>query len=239
MLNGLSALELGRLRISVGYGTHKKGRPLSPIEVAELIHRAHESGSSLNECASEIRLDKTGVGKFLKLLDLPENLQHQVDWGKGKSFLGFSCAVELVRIPNQRTLQVVAKAVLEHGLTTKETRQVVQLLHRSKRHPQEVLYEVVGMRPTIERKHVFIGTITVESILSDLSKLTQGDKNSLLKRAMLRLNLANTTGRLGDKHFTIVGDDQFGKHISKVGMEKLENLLSNEIAKQLNETTFG
>ena len=30
MLTGLNALELGRLRMSVGYGTHKKGRWYSP-----------------------------------------------------------------------------------------------------------------------------------------------------------------------------------------------------------------
>jgi len=39
MLADLTALELGYLRMSVGYGTHKKGRPLSPVEVGKLIQR--------------------------------------------------------------------------------------------------------------------------------------------------------------------------------------------------------
>ena len=61
MLAGLSALELGRLRMSVGYGTHKKGRPLSPIEVGTLLRNARNSGVSLKECADKINLDETGI----------------------------------------------------------------------------------------------------------------------------------------------------------------------------------
>ena len=44
MLAGLSALELGYLRMSAGYGTHKKGRPLSPVEVGKLIRQIKKSG---------------------------------------------------------------------------------------------------------------------------------------------------------------------------------------------------
>ena len=94
MLAGLTALELGRLRMSVGYGTHKKGRPLSPIEVGLLLQRAHEKGVSLEDCARTIQLDGTGhIGRFLRILDLPEDIQHLIDWGSGKNFVSFTSAV--------------------------------------------------------------------------------------------------------------------------------------------------
>ena len=98
MLPSLNPLELGRLRMSVGYGTHKKGRPLSPIEVGLYLRRARDAGISLNDCAKEIQLEGTGhIGRFLRILELPQDLQHLINWGSGKDFIGFSSAVELVR----------------------------------------------------------------------------------------------------------------------------------------------
>ena len=88
MLAGLTALELGRLRMSVGYGTHKKGRPLSPVEVGSLLQKARAEGVSLEECARAIQLDGTGhIGRFLRILDLPNHIQHLIDWGSGKNFV--------------------------------------------------------------------------------------------------------------------------------------------------------
>ena len=98
MLKGLNALELGRLRISLGYGTHKKGRPLSPIEVGALLRRACDAGQSLSECARVIRIHESGLARFLRVLELPADLQHLVGWGGSGDMIGFSCAAELVRI---------------------------------------------------------------------------------------------------------------------------------------------
>ena len=225
MLKGLSALELGRLRISVGYGTHKKGRPLTPIEVAELIDRAHAAGNSLGECARHIRIDETGIGRFLRLLELPKEIRHLVDWGSANGVLGFSRAVELLRIRNSDHLHTVAKAVLEHGLNSKETRQVAQLLDRSDRTPQDVLNEVIGMRPIVERRYVFIGSVTVASLSTALASRTQREKDVLLENAIASIGLSGTTGRLGNKRFTLVGDEQFELSISKVGKNHLEQRL--------------
>ena len=94
MLAGLTALELGRLRMSVGYGTHKRGRPLSPIEVGLLLRKARDEGASLQDCARAIQLDGTGhIGRFLRILELPDDLRHLVDWGAGNYFIFFTSAV--------------------------------------------------------------------------------------------------------------------------------------------------
>lgn len=239
MLKGLSALELGRLRVSVGYGTHKTGRPLSPVEVAELVDRARASGNTMAECAREIRIDETGLGRFLRLLDLPEDLRHLVDWGSGRDVLGFSAAVELVRIRNTDAMREVANAVLESGLDSKETRQVVQLLERSGRPPDEVIREVIRMRPVIERRYVFIGSVIEESLSAALAQRTQREKGALLERAMSRLGLTGASGRLGSKRFTLVGDEEFGSSLSRIGGAQLEERLCVAIGEELDDAAAG
>ena len=234
MLNGLSALELGRLRVSVGYGTHKKGRPLSPVEVAELVDRARASGNTLAECAREIRIDESGLLRFLRLLELPADLRHLVDWGGGRGVLGFSGAVELVRIGDIDAMAIVAKAVLKSGLSSKETRQVVQLLERSNRQPDEVIREVLGMRPVVERRYVFIGSVIEDTLSLALAKRTQHERDGLLEAAMVSLGLVGASGRLGTKRFTLVGDERFGLSMSTVGKDQLEERLCSAIAKELD-----
>ena len=77
--------------MSVGYGRHKKRRPLSPIEVGTLLRAAREQGTSLEDCARAMHLDGTGhIGRFLRVLNLPDDLHHMVDWGASKNSIGFS-----------------------------------------------------------------------------------------------------------------------------------------------------
>ena len=235
MLKGLNALELGRLRVSVGYGTHKIGRPLSPVEVGELVNRARTAGNTMAECAREIRIDESGLGRFLRLLQLPEDLRHVVDWGSGGGVLGYSRAVELVRIPCHDDMRTVAKAVLEAGLNSKETRQVVQILERSGRPAEEVLQEVLGMRPVVERRYVFIGSVIDRSLSEALQEISQREKDALLLGAISRLGLVGASGRLGASRFTLVGDEQFGASMSKIGEEILEEELCSAIATELDD----
>lgn len=238
MLTGLSALELGRLRVSVGYGTHKIGRPLTPVEVAQLIERARRAGNSLSDCAREIRIDETGLSRFLRLLELPEDIRHLVDWGGGNGVLGFSQSVELLKIRSSDQLRTIARAVLEHDLTSKETRQVAQLLKRSGRPPEDVVNEVMGMRPIIERKYVFIGSVSEQALSAALANCTQREKDTLLRRALATLDLLGATGRLGTKRFTLVGDEEFGSSMAKIGKDKLEKLLCSEIHKGLDNASI-
>ena len=222
MLTGLNALELGRLRLSVGYGTNKKGRPLSPIEVGQLVRHACNAGNTLAECATEIRIDETGLRRFLQILDLPAEIQHLVDWGGSKGVLSFSCATEVARISGFENQKAVAEAVLENRLTSKEVRQVAQLLVRSGRSVELCLEEVLGMRPIIERRYVFIGYVADENTQQKLNELVQRERDMILNEATDRIGLDGATGRLGRKIFTCVGDDRFGASMKKVGKENIE-----------------
>lgn len=239
MLDGLSTLELGRLRMSVGYGTHKKGRPLSPIEVGSLLRKARDAGVSLDDCAKAIQLDGTGhIGRFLRILDLPDDLRHLVDWGVGEHFIGFTSAVELARLGNSRDQHVVADAILSEGLNSKEIRQVAQLRERSGRTIEVCIKEVLGMRPTIEKRYVFIGMVAEESI-TELAKLTQVARNSILASGIERLGLRGATGRLGPRFFTLVGDESFNFSMREVGKENIETRLRTHVSEIVDNGAPG
>lgn len=234
MLAGLSALELGRLRMSVGYGTHKKGRPLSPIEVGLILRSARDEGISLRDCANAIGLDGTGhIGRFLRILDLPDDLQHLVNWGSGKDAIGFSSAVELVKLRDADDQRTLAGSILSDGLNSKEVRQIGQLRTRSGRAIEACIKEILGMRPTIERRYVFIGSITDQNVEDALIKLTQAERDSILESGIKLLNLRGASGRLGKRFFTLVGDEHFDASMKSIGKESIEARLRTHISETL------
>ncbi len=238
MLADLSALELGRLRMSVGYGNHKKGRPLSPIEVGKLIRRVKEAGVSTEDCSKAINLDKSGVGRFLRILDLPEDIQHLVSWGTQKDSIGFSAAAQLMRFKDAEDQHAVVNSILSEGLNSKEVGQVAQLKIRSGREISECLKEVLGMRPVIEKRHVFIGTIENQDVESILADLTQAERDSILQSSIVALSLGEVSGRLGKSLFTLVGSDSLDIAIRNMGPDNLEEQLIAQIKKGANNVRF-
>lgn len=238
MLTGLSTLELGRLRMSVGYGTHKKGRPLSPVEVGKLIRQVKETGISTEDCAKTINLDKSGIGRFLRILDLPEDIQHLVSWGGQKGFISFSAATQLVRFEDAEEQHAVVRSVLSDGLNSKEIGQVAQLRIRSGREIGECLQEVLNMRPVIEKRHVFIGTIEDQKVMSILADLTQAERDSILQSSIVALDLGEVSGRLGKSLFTLVGSDSLDIAIQSLGPDNLEEQFLAQIRKSVNNARF-
>ncbi len=222
MLAGLDALELGRLRMSLGYGTHKKGRPLSPIEVGELLQKARSGGMSLQDCAKAVQLDGTGhLGRFLAILKLPEDIQHLVVWGAERNFIGFTAAFELTKLNNVEEQQVVADTILSDGLNSKEVRQVAQLRNRSDKNISECIKEVLGMRQQVTKRFVFVGSMSSEAE-SNLAMLTQSARDLILASAIGNLGIRSATGRLGSKLFTLVGNEDFNASMHEFGKENIE-----------------
>ena len=230
MLPGLSDLELMRLRMSVGYGTHKKGRLLSPIEIGLLLRKACDAGASLRDCSNAIRLDASNCGRFLRILNLPHDIQHLVDWGGPKDGIGFSAAIELVRLQDADLQLELANFIPANGLNSKEVQQVVQLRIRSGRAIDECVKEVLGMRPTIEKRYVFIGSFVDQGIENALIELTQTERNSILASGIERLGLRGATGRLGKRFFTLVGDERFNASMKRVGKDRIEAQFRTYIA---------
>jgi hypothetical protein len=229
--------------MSVGYGTHKGGRPLSPVEVGNLFQRALDAGASLEDCAKEVKFrGTTQVSRFLAVRRLPPSILHLVDWGHSSdSTIGFTTAVELARVQeddgkastSKPVLEHIANAILEHGLQTDEVRQIVQIRKRSGRPIEECVSEVIRMRPTIERRYVFIGAIQDENVRAAIGRLTQAERNSVLHSSLSAIGLKSVSGRLGERLFTLVGGDDLNRKLQAEGRETVETRLRAHIAENI------
>lgn len=218
--------------MSVGYGGHKKGRLLSPVEVASLIQQARRAGASLEDCVKAIDLGGSTIGRFLQLLELPEDLRHLVAWGSPKDALGFSAALGLTRFRDEEQ-HSVARSILSDGLTSKEVQQVAQLRKRSKKALDECIKEVLGMRPVVEKRYVFIGTVTDSDIVAKLASLAQVNRDAILQDSIEALGLAGASGRLGKSLFTLVGNDLFNGEMRKIGADNLEAKIRSQIQRNI------
>jgi len=221
----------------VGYGTNKKGRPLSPIEVGLLLRQARDAGESLEECAKALRLNGTGhIGRFLRILELPKDLRHLIAWsGDGKNGITFSCAFELARLPDAEDQRAVVQYILSHSINSKEVRQIAQLRNRSERPISECVEEVLGMRTIVEKRYVFIGSISDQNMEDALEGFSQQQRDSMLASCIKHLDLQGASGRLGNRFFTLVGDGRFDAAMKNIGKENIESLIRTHVEKTVQD----
>ena len=229
MLPGLSGIEIGRLRMSVGYGTHKRGRPLSPVEVGTLLRRAQSAGASLQDCAKCLMISDSQASRFLSVLELPADIKHLVAFGRSSDSIGFTTAVQLARVNDPDDQRVLATAVLEQGLQMDEVRQVIQLRQRSGRTIEECLQEVLAMRPTVSRHYVFIGAVADRKVEAILGQMQQAERDVFLRSSLEALDLQEASGRLGEKFFTLVGDECLNGKLAKQGKGIIETRLRQHL----------
>lgn len=225
---GISEQERKKLLLSIG--THKGSRPLSPVEVASLLDRVTQAGMASEELAAALYLEGTTMlGRFRRLLTLAPEVAHLVDWGTSEGTLGFSAAQELARLPSQEQQSVLAEACLRHNLSSSEVRQVVQLVLRSKRRVADCVTEVVGMRPTVEVRHVFVGSVS-ESLRAHLAKMTQLQRNELLQAALNSAypKVAFPVARLGIDRFTMSGGPELAVVMGTDFEERVNSALKAE-----------
>lgn len=225
MLPGLSVLEFSRLRMSVGHGRHKRGRPLSPIEVGTLLRRAQGAGASIQDCARSLKLTDSQVSRFLRVFELPGDIKHSVTFGRVRDSIVFTTAVQLARVDDPDDQRALATAVIEQKLQMDEVRQIVHLLQRSGRTIEQCLQEVLGMRPTVERHYVFIGAVADENVEAVLGQMTQAERDAILRSGLEALDLDGASGRLGEKFFTLVGGEILNGKLMRQGKEAIETRL--------------
>lgn len=205
-MRGLTREELKALLLSVG--THRKERNRSPAEVAQLLQKAIDGGETRKRCADFLQLGTTQVSQFLRLLQLAPEIQHLADWGgTADSAISFSSLAQLAPLKPADQVRA-AKAILEHRLTWKEVVQLTQIADRSRKSIEECIHAVVKLRPEVETKHLFIGSVNSEYLKTSLAVLAQHKRDELMQRVLRRLlgATADASGRLGAKNFTIVSD---------------------------------
>lgn len=120
-----------------------------------------------------------------------------------------------------------------HGLDSRETRQVVQLRMRSSQPVKDCITEVLRMRPTIEKHYLFIGSIEDEAVRARLDELVQAERDSILRTGVDSLGLRVTSGRLGRRFFSLVGDEHFDTSMKDIGGDRVEALLRAHVEETL------
>lgn len=203
--------------IILSVGTHRKKRLLSPIEVSERFAMLLNQGYSKEKIAEFVKLDPSMLERFIRLLQLEPYIKHLVDWGRSnKSAISFSAASE-ISLLNPKDQIHVTEAILKYQLTKSETKQITEIKKRSSKEISNCINEVLNMRPRIICKHVFLGTITDDRIISKLKKKTQKERDKTLKDILNKRLLPEMEwdGRLGKNRFTLVGGVLFNKQVSK------------------------
>ena len=181
-MKGIADLEYQGLLRSVG--THRNTRPLSPVEVAELLGKAVAAGATRSECAQALGIGPSQISAFFSLLQLAPPIRHLADWqGSKAASIAFSTMAELRRL--QRDDQVVAAGNPIGDCVT----------------------QVLNLRPQIITRHLFVGAVTNPEIRPWLDTMPQNDRDRL-PNALRKLTGINyqTNVRLGANEFTVLSD---------------------------------
>lgn len=209
-MRGLSSYELRQLILSVG--THKSERPLSPVEVAQLMQKAVDAGENRKEIAARLLLeDSSIIGRFIRLLWLPPDVQQLIGWGSDPATVSFTAGSEIARLETAQEQSALAKAALENRFNKSEIMQAVQIRERARKPIEDCVKAVLDQRPVVERRHVIVGNLQSERLKDSLKQTSQLERDNLLQSALDRCgpNVPRLGSKLGDGHFLLVGDDLF------------------------------
>jgi hypothetical protein len=230
----LEPQELRGLILSVG--THKADRPLSPLEVGILVRQATLRGSDLKEIAKATQLEgTTQLSRFMKLLELPQDTHHLVDWGRSTGGgVGFSTAFEIARLDSADDKRAAMVAAIEHGLSSAEARSLVQLRRRGAKTIADCIAATVKMRPTVEIRRVIIGAVNDPEVRTQLATKTQVERDKLITTWTHQRGLRDPkiVAKLAPDSFTIAGPDALLAPVVSAA-ESFEAELNTSLAQQL------
>lgn len=234
MLQGLTPETHRGLLLSVGQrgGT----RPLSPVEVGSGLKAALSAGTPAAELAAILHLDGSSmITRFVRLLELPAEVLHLVDWGQTDVTISFTAASEISRLKAHDDQVNLSRRALEAKLTTGEVKAVVQLRKRSRKALEECISEIMSLRTETVVRHVFLGGVTGEDLIAQLTARSQIERDKLLSDALTDLVPgANISGRLGADRFTLSAEDEDTARQLKALQDNLETSISALLSSALN-----
>lgn len=204
-MKGLTENELKDLILSVG--THRGTRRRSPTEVAQLLEKAIDAGTTRRQCTETLGIGSTQISTFLRLLELSPDIQHLAEWSKlDSASIPFSSLSEIARL-DEKDQAAAAEAILRYDMKWKEVVQLTQIALRSSAGIDESISKVLQLRPEIETRHLIIGAVTSKTVQLQLAEMSQSDRNSeFLGLLQEGLGLSKDfSARLGQTRFTIIG----------------------------------
>jgi hypothetical protein len=201
---------------------------MSPVEVAETIQVNLANGASVEETASDLRIDSAMVRRFIALLRLTASIRELVVWGSHDSGIPITSAVHIARLSASEEQEELARSVLEQRLASTEVLQVIKLVLERGTELSRALYDVVRLRPQVSRLHVFIGAVTDGEVGAALAGMTQEERKAILAEAVADLAVGCTLwrGRLGRSYFLLQGGSDLASVLSSLagGFEQAINI---------------
>lgn len=102
-------------------------RTLSPSEIGrKLAETAQRDGVPAVTAAVELK-DQGTVKQFLRLLDLPEDLQGKVSWKRSEGSLPFTVASEVARLADPDQARDLWSKAVAQKMTRKDVREAIGL----------------------------------------------------------------------------------------------------------------
>jgi hypothetical protein len=214
-MKGISSENQRDLILSVG--VHKGERQLSPLEVAELLKKAVDSGTTIKELSAEIMLDSTMIFRFLRLSNLSPEIQHLVDWG-GKSKISFSTASEIARSKTVDEQNYLGRATLENNLSKNEVIQIIETRIKFGRPISDCVEEIIKMRPQTIRRYLFIGGVQSSEVRDQLASMTQKERDFLFGEVIRSVlpGVLSCEGQLGKNRFSLIGNEDLDLALSRL-----------------------
>jgi hypothetical protein len=232
---GLSPEEFRDLTLSVGRG-FAKNRPLSPLEVAKLFKKSIDAGATPQEAATGVRLKGTTmVSRFMKLLRLEPDIQYSVDWGANRAGIAFSAAVEIGRLADFLDQRTLHDAALEFTLAKEELQQIIQMKDRAQsKSLDECVAAILELRPQIERRFIFVGSVTDIAIRRILANMSQVARDAILLESVRTKypRIGDFDCRMAVERFTLAGDASLSKTL-QADSDDFESIINQELSKRL------
>jgi hypothetical protein len=217
-LPGLEEKDFEKTKLSVK-ARSKSLRSLNPVEVAQNIEKARVGGSSEELIASALSLSKDMVRQLLRLLVLPSDLIHHVDWGRScDGIIGFSGAVQLAHkeLKNADRYEL-SDFMIKNSLTKDEVIAIRQLRTRSGDELRTCVERVLKRRSTPVVHTVLMGSVLSGTLHSVLESMTQLERNETFERSLNNTygDIGYRSARLGVRRFTIIGTDKTFRILEK------------------------
>ena len=217
-------------RLLISLKTPKKWRAMDPIEIAQNLKILCEHFPR-DEVARRLGISKGGtMWMYLRLLNLPENVQRLIKAGKIGQDTGYR--ISLLKDPKEQ--EVLADAVIKYHLSSGEAKGIVQNL--KKRNPELPIAECINLalkaRPSITEEHIIVTKIQTGT-LELLKKKSQKEGvhvEEILKKSLLELLSQKSVSSLKLINTTIImslGKEDFRvfKNRAQEFKVKLENLI--------------
>jgi len=226
--------EEAKLLLSVG--THRRKRPLGPVEVSDLIYRLEKFGGATicglgtprSQIASKLGFKgKEMLERFLSLQTLPVTIRGIIGWeGAKDGRLTLSTGWELVKLRDEKDKEILAKVALDRNLAKREVVSIVQLrLRNPQKTINECIEDVKRIRPEIQTGYAVVTQLTTDTI-SKLRECAARSGSSLedALKAILSKSIpsAHTKSVAIRKRLVILTLDEDGYKLFKTLPDKLK-----------------